>query len=258
VLGIALDGLGMGVDGTLWGGEFLRADYDGFERLGHLPAVPLPGGTQALLEPWRNTWAQLATQVGWERVIENWGQLDAIRWLADRPLDLLEQMRTRGINSPASSACGRLFDAVAALLGLCRQRIAYEGQAAIELETLAGQAADETHGYPIDLLDAAMGLEPLWTAMLDDIAAGTPVPRVAARFHIGLGDAITTAARHWCSHHGLSRVALSGGVFQNRTLFARVHGQLREAGLEVYSHRQLPTNDGGIALGQAVVAAARL
>jgi hydrogenase maturation protein HypF len=258
VLGIAFDGLGMGTDGTLWGGEFLHADYATFDRLGHLPAVPLPGGTQALLEPWRNTWTQLVTQVGWEAVIARWGQLEAVRWLIDQPLDMLQAMVDRGINSPPSSAGGRLFDAVAGLLGICRERIAYEGQAAIELETLARRATAEPDGYPIDLTTPQAGLGPLWTALLDDLSAGTDTARIAARFHSGLAKAIIAAAVHWCQRHGLSHVALSGGVFQNRTLFCRVERDLRNVGLEVYSHRQLPTNDGCISFGQAMVAAARI
>ena len=258
VLGIALDGLGMGTDGTLWGGEFLVADYDESERVGHLPAAPLPGATQALLEPWRNTWAQLVTHLGWDTITAGWGDLEAVQWLQARPLDLLSQMRKRGLNSPMSSACGRLFDAVAGLLDICRERIAYEGQAAIELEVLARQASRETTAYPIDLTAASPTLAPLWTAMLDDLARGDDRARIAARFHNGLANAIVAAARHWAKAYDIRTAALSGGVFQNRLLFERVERALKTGGLDVLSHRRLPNNDGGIAFGQALVGAARL
>jgi hydrogenase maturation protein HypF len=258
VLGIALDGLGMGSDGTLWGGEFLVVTYGEFERLGHLPSTPLPGGTQALIEPWRNTWAQLATQLGWDRVTRRWGGLEAIRWLQTRPLTILAQMVERQINSPLSSGCGRLFDAVAGLLGICRERLAYEGQAAIELEVLSRTVGDETLAYPIDLTGPTPTLGPLWTAMLDDLADGVDRATVAARFHNGLADAIVRAAGHWCRLHGLQQVALSGGVFQNRRLFEEVERGIRHLGLEVLTHRHVPTNDGCIAYGQALIGAERL
>jgi hydrogenase maturation protein HypF len=258
VLGIALDGLGMGSDATLWGGEFLVARYGEFERLGHLPSTPLPGGTQALIEPWRNTWAQLVTQLGWDTVTGRWGDLDAIRWLETKPLKILAQMVERQVNSPLSSGCGRLFDAVAGLLGICRERLAYEGQAAIELEVLSRTAGDETRSYPIDLTAPTPTLAPLWTAMLDDLADGIDRATVAARFHNGLADAIVRAAGHWCRLNGLQDVALSGGVFQNRRLFEEVERGIRHLGLDLLTHRQVPTNDGCIALGQALIAADRL
>jgi hydrogenase maturation protein HypF len=258
VLGIALDGLGMGNDETLWGGEFLIADYGRFERIAHLPGVPLPGATQALLEPWRNTWAQLATQIGWERVTARWGQLEPVHWLSDQPVDLLTTMLERQLNSPLSSSCGRLFDAVAGLLGICRDRIAYEGQAAIELEVVARQAPGESLAYPIDLTTKAPTLEPLWTAMLEDLERGTETARIAARFHRGLGEAIIAAGCYWAERHDLSTVGLSGGVLQNRSLFEQVDGGLRQRGLTVLSHHQVPSNDGCIALGQALIGAETL
>ncbi len=258
VLGIALDGLGMGSDGTLWGGEFLRADYRGFERVAHLQPVPLPGGTRALLEPWRNTWAQLSTQLGWDQVLRRWPGLELTRWLRSRPLQTLEQMLLRQINSPLSSSCGRLFDAVAGALGLCREQISYEGQAAIELENLARQAQAETMAYPFELQDGVIGSVAMWTALLDDLAGGVDKARIAARFQRGLAGAICDCAAVQCARLGLQTVALSGGVFQNRTLFSAVHRDLEKLGLRVLSHSRVPNNDGGISFGQALVAAARL
>lgn len=258
VLGVALDGLGMGSDGTLWGGEFLRADYQGFERLAHLPPVPLPGGTRALLEPWRNTWAHLCTQIGWEQVCRRWPSLELTHWLQTRPLQTFEQMLHRGLNSPLSSSCGRLFDAVAAALGLRRERISYEGQAAIELEQLARRAGDEPLGYPLVMQDRVIQVAPMWSALLDDLAAGVDKARIAARFHNGLAAAICDCAGQLCTEQSLDTVALSGGVFQNRTLFAAVQQGLEDRQLRVLSHSRVPSNDGGIALGQALIGAARM
>jgi hydrogenase maturation protein HypF len=258
VLGIALDGLGMGSDGTLWGGEFLRADYAGFERLAHFPAVPLPGGTRALLEPWRNTWAQLHTQLGWDAVTRRWPGLEPVAWLQRQPLQTLQAMLARGINSPPSSAAGRLFDAVAGALDIRRAAISYEGQAAIELENTALAAASETGAYPFEPGPDGIGTAPMWQALLDDLAAGIERPRIAARFHRGLADAVVRCAGALCARAGLDTVALSGGVFQNRLLFDAVQQGLTARGLQVLSHARVPSNDGGISLGQAAVAAARL
>ena len=258
VLGVALDGLGMGDDGTLWGGEFLRADYTDYARIAHLPAVPLPGGTRALLEPWRNTWSQLQSQLGWERVTERWGGLELIDWLQQQPLTTFEQMVARGLNSPLSSSCGRLFDAVAGALGIRRDIITYEGQAAIELENLAATVPDETGAYTVELDQGRLTTGTLWTALLDDLADGEDHARIAARFHNGLAAAICDTVATLTSEHDLDTVALSGGVFQNRTLFESIEKDLSQRGLTVLSHRQVPTNDGGISLGQALVAAARL
>jgi len=258
VLGVALDGLGMGTDGTLWGGEFLRADYHAFERLAHLQPVPLPGGTRALLEPWRNTWAHLYTQLGWQAVSRRWPTLELTAWLRQRPLQTLEAMLERGLNSPRSSSCGRLFDAVAGAAGICRQTISYEGQAAIELENAARRAPTERGAYPFVFSGPVLEVSVLWQALLDDLAAGVEVARIAARFHNGLAEGITGCAAALCAREGLDTVALSGGVFQNRTLFAAVHQTLAGRGLRVLSHARVPSNDGGISLGQAAVGAARL
>ncbi len=261
VLGIALDGLGYGEDGTLWGGEFLLADYRGFQRLGYLAPTPMPGGIKAILEPWRNTWAQLAVHLGWEQVLRRWPGLPLVDWLQARPLAILATMLAKGINSPSASSCGRLFDAVAGALGVSREAVTYEGQAAIELEALAAQATGKPGAYPFGIAagTSAQLLDPatLWEALLEDLAAQVPTEVIAARFHRGLAEAAVRLAVELASEHGLDRVALSGGVFQNRTLFEAIAGGLRRDGLAVLSHRLVPANDGGLSLGQAVVAAAR-
>ena len=262
VLGLALDGLGYGADGTVWGGELLLADYRGFRRLGWLKPVPLLGGTKAMVEPWRNTYAQLATHLGWGASQSGWPDLGLTRYLAAKPLGLLDTMMARGLNSPLSSSCGRLFDAVAAAVGICRDEIAYEGQAAIELEAIARPyLAAGGAGYPFALTheDAGLTLDPapLWSALLSDLKMGAEAGVMAARFHVGLARALVAATRDLADRHGVATCALSGGVFQNRTLLEAVSAGLRAAGLAVLSHRQVPANDGGIALGQAAVAAAR-
>ena len=261
VLGIALDGLGYGDDGTIWGGEFLLCDYREYRRLGAIKPAPMPGGTRSILEPWRNTWAQIHVHLGWDTFARRWHGSELHLWLADKPVATLARMVTQGVNSPLSSSCGRLFDAVAGALGLCRDSITYEGQAAMALEALALQAQATTGSYPMGIEDsgdlALLDPRPLWEDLLDDRQRGTAAPDVAMRFHRGLGDAITALAQSLCSRHGVATVALSGGVFQNRTLSGLVTAQLRTLGLQVLTHRQVPTNDGGLSLGQVAVAAAR-
>ena len=261
VLGIALDGSGYGPDGTIWGGEFLLADYHGFKRLGWLRPVPLPGGTQAILQPWRNSFAQLHSLFGWQNVHERWGGLEEIQWFDRQPLELLERMIERGLNSPLTSSCGRLFDALAGLLGVCRERISYEGQAAIELEALVrSNSGDEQAGYPFDRVETDEGMmldpTPLWNAVLSDLQQAVPTLTIAGRFHRGLANALAELAISLAQQHGVDTIALSGGVLQNLSLFEALTDKLRAAGLQPLSHSLVPANDGGLALGQAVIAAA--
>ncbi len=264
VLGLAFDGLGWGEDGSVWGGEFLLADYRGWERLGHLRSVPLPGGTRAMREPWRNLYAQLATCLGWEACIAAYPDLEMVRYLAAKPLATLDTMMARGLNSPLTSSAGRLFDAVAAALGICRDAIAYEGQAAIELETLAIRATkgEEGGAYPFGLIMAGdrwlLDPAPMWRALLADLASGRNPGIMAARFHLGLAQSAADLASRLAAKRGIATIALSGGVFQNKTLFEAITQRLRQQGLRVLTHHQVPANDGGLALGQAVAAAATL
>jgi hydrogenase maturation protein HypF len=271
VLGIALDGLGHGDDGTLWGGEFLLAGYRTARRIGTFKPVALLGGEQAIKEPWRNTYAHLMAGLGWARFAKNYSGLDLYRYLADKPRALLDGMLGRGINSPPASSCGRLFDAVAAAMGICRDRASYEGQAAVELEQQVDRAAleeeDEARVYlfamsclketKLPYLDPSA----MWEALLDDLLLKTPIPIMAARFHKGLARAICAMADQTTRSEGGERavrqVALSGGVFQNQVLFELVASGLEALGFQVLSHRQVPCNDGGLALGQAVIAAAQ-
>ena len=259
VLGIALDGLGFGPDGTLWGGEFLLVDYFGFERLAHLPPVAMPGGALAIRQPWRNTYAQLDAAIGWDEVRRARRRLDVVRFLEAKPLATLDAMMRKSLNCPLSTSCGRLFDAVAAILGICREAVTYEGQAAIELECLVdAPALAAAAGYRIDLRTKV--LTPFWQALLDDLEHGVPAAVIAVRFHRGFGHAVVNMARLLFETEGDKLepiVALSGGSFQNKMLLGLVSGALRDLGLTVLTHRQVPANDGGLSLGQAAVAAAR-
>jgi hydrogenase maturation protein HypF len=251
-IGVALDGLGFGADATLWGGEFLIADLASFERVAHLEAVPLPGGTIAIRQPWRMAAVYLAAALGESHPRE----MDVVRRHARQWDDVL---RIAGIRSlaPLTSSAGRLFDAVAAILGV-RDEIRYEGQAAVELEQRADEA--ETRGYAAGLSDSTpiriRGVD-LVRAVVEDLRAGAPVPLVAARFHNGLAHTIVEVCDTLRARHRLSTVALSGGVFQNVLLAERTVRSLEEIGFQVLTHTRIPCNDGGISFGQTVVAAAR-
>lgn len=269
VLGIALDGLGFGSDGALWGGEFLGADYRGFEHLGGFPAIAMPGGAQAARQPWRNTFAHIDAAIGWERCREHYARLDLIRRLEEKPLATLQAMMRKGINSPKASSCGRLFDAVAFAVGICQDQQNYEGQAAIELEVLVhGEMLAGSSGYPIPVLltssdpsaPPTFDLAPLWHAVLADLERETPRAVIAARFHRGIANAIVEMARQlFESADGRFApiAALSGGSFQNRLLLEETIKGLKKLDIAVLTHRRVPANDGGLSLGQAVIAAAR-
>lgn len=272
VLGVALDGLGFGDDRTFWGGEFLLADYRESRRLATFKPVALLGGEQAMREPWRNSYAHLMAEMGWSRLAMNYAELDLYRFLDARPRELLDRMLASEINSPLASSCGRLIDAAAAAAGVCRERALYEGQAAIEFEALIDpvtlEREDDELAYPFAIprlrTSGMPYVEPLamWQALLGDLILETPVPVIAARFHKGLAIIIARMveklSRHESGGHAPIRtVALSGGVFQNRTLLEQVTARLAALDFRVLSHSHVPTNDGGLALGQAVIAAAR-
>ena len=268
VLGIALDGLGYGEDGTLWGGEFLLADYRGYKRLGTFKPVAMLGGEQAIYQPWRNTYAHLKAAFGAELPPEN---LELLTFLKQKPLTLLNQMIEKGINSPLASSCGRLFDAVAAAIGICRESCSYEGQGAIALESIAEfymlTHSEEIEGYPFTIANLEDGgrsplpyLEPrpMWQALLEDLKQGTPQEVMAAKFHRGLANAIASMVdRIRYGEEKINRVALTGGVFQNQLLLVEVCDRLQAMGIQVLTHGQVPPNDGGLSLGQVAIAAAQ-
>ena len=269
VVGVALDGLGFGERGELWGGEFAIADYRRFDRRGTFKPVALLGGEAAMHEPWRCTYAHLMAEMKWPTFAMNFDELDLHAFLAAKPRELLDMMLRKQLNSPLASSCGRLFDAVAAAAGICREHAAYEGQGAVELEACVDSEVlrfeDDELGYPFAIPRLKGNnlpyIEPLamWSALLGDLVLKTPVPTLAARFHKGLATVIVKMIDQIAQapEHPLRHVALSGGVFQNRVLLERVSEQLRAAGYTVLMHRRVPCNDGGLALGQAAVAAAR-
>ncbi|MBR7839680.1 carbamoyltransferase HypF, partial [Actinospica durhamensis] len=280
VIGVAFDGLGYGGENeregegdgegegaeTLWGGEFLLADLRSARRLAHLEAVPMPGGTAAIRQPWRMAAAYLDAAfgdgAGNDRAdADVLGRLEVARRNRGQWAQVVELGR-RGVNAPLTSSAGRLFDAVGALVGL-RDVISFEGQAAIELEQNADRA--EQGAYALSVVEPARPGEPLRLrgaelvrAAALDVVAGVTGPVVAARFHRGVAGAIAQVCLRLREETGVETVALSGGVFQNVLLIGEVVRQLEDAGMQVLTHRQVPANDGGISLGQAAVAAARL
>lgn len=263
VLGIALDGLGYGDDGALWGGEFLQADYRQFKRLAQFDALPLLGGAQAMREPWRNTLAYLLRYFDWSELQQHFSGSELVQFLQTKPIDTLRHMAQQQLNSPLASSCGRLFDAVAAALGGCREQASYEGQAAIELEALAATVfdqVDDAYSFEFNKDEGIKHLrwQALWKALLDDLYAGVDSAVIAAKFHRGIIQAVTQTAFCLCEGNKINAVVLAGGVFQNRLLLEGVTSGLEQAGISVLTSCQIPTNDAAIALGQGVVAAARL
>ena len=266
VLGIALDGLGYGEDGTIWGGEFLLADYRSFKRLGTFKPVEMIGGEQAIYQPWRNTYAHLKAAFG-EDLTSHIIDLKLGQFLLQQPLKLLDQLIAKQINSPLASSCGRLFDAVAGAIGICRESCSYEGQAAITLEAIAEDYllnySEEIEPYPFlvkQLEHPLLSLEPrpMWSALLADLRQNVPVGMMAAKFHLGLAEAISMMVERLSFETSFHQVILTGGVFQNQILLTEVRDRLRSKNLEVLTHSQVPANDGGLSLGQAVIASAKL
>jgi hydrogenase maturation protein HypF len=246
VIGVALDGTGYGTDGKIWGGEFMVADYAGFERRAHLRYVPLAGGDAAVRQPWRPALAYLADTFGPAAEFpELWPDVP------ESERKLVRSMIAHRVNTIETSSCGRLFDAVASLIGL-RQQINFEGQAAIELEAIAADGVAESYPFGVD--GDTVDFRPVIERIVAEARAGTPAPLIGARFHNTVAYAIVEVCRRLRTDEKLNRVCLSGGTFQNMKLLARTLSGLRRLGFEVFIHAQVPPNDGGIALGQAVIA----
>lgn len=253
-IGVALDGSGYGADGMIWGCEFLFAGFLGYERLGHLRYVPLPGGDAAALEPYRMaiSYLDLTYGAGFEarRVCDRWGH--------DK-IDLLTRMVHRGVNSPLASSAGRLFDAASALVGV-RDISTYEGQAAMELEAIA--CSDLAESYPIEAdvdEDGTFVIDPakVIIGLVEDVERGTPKPVLAGKFHNTMAQMILEGCRLSRQLTSIREVALSGGVFQNKILTEKALKLLEGDGFVCHLHRIVPPNDGGISLGQAVLAASK-
>ncbi len=272
VIGFALDGTGYGADGNIWGGEVLLAGYEGFTRAAHFDYVPMPGGEQAIRQPWRMAVSYLARHYGRAFLTMD---LPFVHSLDRHATELLLQMMERHFNAPATSSCGRLFDAVAALTGI-RQKATYEGQAAIELEAALDILHDpgSARAYPLELRRQAgrsaveeggatkppgapwlIDTRPLFAAILADLRKQTPVSSIAARFHCGLVETFVRLAQLLRDESGLDRVCLSGGCFHNAFLLTTLTRRLELSGFRVFSQSAVPSGDGGLSLGQVMVAA---
>jgi len=267
VIGIALDGTGYGTDGAVWGGEVLLATFADFERVAHLDYVPMPGGAAAITEPWRMAVSYLHKHFGeafWDLEIPFVRELKSdVGAHGHAPLHkhvaTLLRMAERGVNSPLTSSCGRLFDAVSALAGI-RRRVNYEAQAAIELEAaIAGES--EGAAYPLELRADGSGwiidTAPLFAALVNDLKSGAPAGIVSRRFHEGFVDLLARVAKLIHAKTGVNNICLSGGSFQNVFLLENLKRRLEVGSLNVFTHSEVPCGDGGLSLGQALVAAHR-
>jgi hydrogenase maturation protein HypF len=255
VIGLSFDGTGYGSDGAVWGGEILIAELHDFVRAGHLSYVPMPGSTAAIREPWRMAVSYLNDAYGGDfRNLD----LPAIKQLDPGKVGIVSEMILKGINSPLTSSLGRLFDGVAAICGI-RQRVNFEGQAAMEMEMLAEETAESRYGYEWEGKDVLRILPaPIIRGVVTDIQNRVPVTKIGAKFHNTLIYLFADLCDLIRESRGLNRVALSGGCFQNATLLSSLIQALEKRNFQIFSHHQVPTNDGGISLGQAVVAAAKL
>jgi hydrogenase maturation protein HypF len=278
VIGVTFDGTGMGADGNIWGGEFLVADYRNFRRAGHLEYLPLPGGDAAVKKPYRTAIGYILTLLGEDalnaviaslnQVKGRQSQLASIGRVTEIEMEVIKRQIERKINSPVTSSMGRLFDAISALLGI-RGEIDYEGQAAVELEmaayysviasSVSGEAifsAQESYPYRVveDKRVRIVRLRDLFSAVMEDLQHGVSRGRISVKFH----NTVARMANEMChliaDETGITDVALSGGVFQNRLLLRKTVSLLESSGFQVFTHRQVPCNDGGISLGQAVIA----
>jgi hydrogenase maturation protein HypF len=254
VIGVAMDGLGYGTDGRFWGSEFFIARFHDCERRCHLEYVPMPGGVKAIQEPWRMAAVYLRQAVG-----EDFLDLDVpfVKRLNTGAWRVLQQMINRRINSPLTCGMGRLFDAVSSLLDL-RDTVNYEGEAAIELEMMADESGADSYWFDLGENGSVIQPEPVITSIIHDLTARVPIPVIAAKFHHAVAEVIARVATRIRNQERVKRVVLSGGVFQNMLLLEQTCRRLEAQGLAVYVHHQVPPNDGGIALGQAVVADAQI
>jgi hydrogenase maturation protein HypF len=253
VIGVAFDGTGYGSDGSIWGGEFFTADYRSFKRLGHLEYVPLVGGEAAIRKPYRMALSYLYTLLGEDFELKGL----PLGEIKPDEIGIIKQQLRQGINSLLTSSAGRLFDAVSALAGV-RGEIDYEAQAAIELEMLAPDEISELESYPFSI-DGEEGiglvrLGELWSVLVKDVRDKVPTPLISLKFHHTMAKIIAEMCKSIARETGINEVTLSGGVFQNRLLLKLATSALKREGFSVLTHHLVPPNDGGISLGQAVVA----
>ncbi|HDK26247.1 MAG TPA: carbamoyltransferase HypF [Candidatus Atribacteria bacterium] len=255
VIGVAYDGTGYGDDGKIWGGEFLLCDFKKYFRIGHLRYSPLPGGDKAIAEPWRVAYGYLYSIYG-KKAKEL--RIDFIQRQNHNILSIIEKMIDQKINSPLTSSCGRLFDAISALIGV-RDKVSYEGQAAMEMEAICVSGIEE--GYKFDIYkenkEFIINPENIFKEIICDLKNGASKGVIAAKFHNTVADFTGDLCVKIREITNLNKVALSGGVFQNRYLTERIISHLEKEGFQVYIQRKVPPNDGGISLGQAVIAGSK-
>jgi len=271
VIGVAFDGTGFGDDGAIWGGEIILAGYRDFKRLAHLRYVPLPGGDKAIREPWRMalSWLKLA-QIDWSE------ELPPVKYIRSEDknkdiakvscfnlLETLNQQIDNHINCPLTSSMGRLFDTVSSLIGV-RQTVNYEAQASIELESLVEQRFSEPYSYSFfaeksNSTDEMLIIDPalMFHEIIADIQSKVDIRIIASRFHTTIAQIVKDVVVRLSKSHNTSKIILSGGVWQNRVLLEQTMTLLGTLGYEVFTHHRVPCNDGGLALGQAVVAAVK-
>jgi hydrogenase maturation protein HypF len=253
VIGVSFDGTGYGDDGAIWGGEFLIADYHGYQRPFHLSYARLPGGDKAIHEPWRMALAWLQRcGLPWPQTIAPLVYLQAVSANPQQQLDALASQLRTGLNASSTSSMGRLFDAVSALIGV-RQVANYEAQAAIELEALSDPG--EKRSYKFTIAAGEIDPTPVFAAILDDLEAGITSTQISARFHNAVAQMVLDVCQELRARYAIQQVCLSGGVWQNVTLLACTVPLLRRENFQVHLHHLVPPNDGGIALGQAAIAA---
>ena len=256
VIGVALDGTGYGSDGHIWGSEFIVADYKGFQRMGHLEYLPLPGGAAAIKKPYRTAVSYLLKLLGDNSL--NY-KLTLLKQIDSVEIELIKRQIQTGLNSPLASSMGRLFDAISALIGI-RGEIDYEGQAAVELEMTAYDSHDKVGNevYPYSIIESEgvniIQLTELFSVIVEDLYQGVPKATISAKFHNTVVQIIRETCQLIANKTGIKQVALSGGVFQNRLLLRKAVPLLEADGFSVLTHKQVPCNDGGISLGQAVIA----
>jgi hydrogenase maturation protein HypF len=254
VIGFALDGTGYGADGAVWGGEALVAGYASFERVGHFEYVPLPGGAAAIREPWRIGVSYLAHTFGKDFLGLG---IPFTNKITRGKVETILRMMERRVNSPMTSSCGRLFDGVAAVIG-SREVVDYEAQAAMELESAAWAAPKDAGSYSFSLIRQSniwqIGVRPLFEAIVDDLRKNTPVETVSLRYHNGLVEILSRLAECLREEFSLDRICLSGGTFQNGYLLNTLVKKLEISGFEVFTQAEVPAGDGGLSLGQALVA----
>lgn len=268
VLGVTLDSLSYGEDGSLWGDEFLLADYCRFQRVGTFNPVAMLGRDPIHLQPWCSTYTHLVAAFDWEDLQAAYGELEFLQFLDRQPRTILNQLLLKRIYSPLVSSVERLFDAVAALIGICHDKVPYRRQSATELAALIAaehlhQAAESAYRFEVRYLGQSRTALPyvesrsMWHCLLEDLLQRVPAPLVAARFHLGLANAIAQMVEHLRQHYAFTHVALTGGVFHNLILTQHVTEQLTQLGFAVLTGRDNRSKQERLTLGRAAIAAAR-